>query len=226
VLIFTAAVEGAKQKTQLLDSLKNLFTRRILTKMTVMQAAVPRDWISQVSAMVTVLQYTTDPTAAQTAVGLLQKQVMADMQTEKSRATFENAYQLLKALDVQKGAYQKYDPSLADAKAYSATLQTGNTTATPSAAVMPDTKSQAAENFFPITHPIRTQMAFSISGITSSVTGAVSSAANSAVSSVTGAASDTAVFSKSTFGHLIDAVPLPTLDQLKSGDIIWPGNSC
>lgn len=131
-MVILAAVEGKKQQDQLIDTLKNLFTRRVMVKMIYMQAHIPLAWNSYISSMATVLQFTSNSPDAINAINKLEQDVLDGMNKSKADITFDTMYQALKSLDDKRSSYQNYDPSLADAKAYADTLKTGtDSTPTP-----------------------------------------------------------------------------------------------
>jgi len=115
-LIIVAAVEGAKQRDALISNLGNLFTRRILVQMVVLEAKIPLDYISSISSIVTIQSYTTPTPDITAALTKLEESVLKDMAAQKAKITFDYAYYLLNDQDVAGHTYRDHDPTLDQAK--------------------------------------------------------------------------------------------------------------
>lgn len=197
VLVILAAVEGKEQRAHLLDNLNNLFPRRIMMKMVLLQAQIPLAWVSNLSSILTIKKYAPGQDAV---IATLQNQVLQKIADQKKQLTFESVYKTLKSVDDSRGSYQAYDPSLAAAQTYADKI-VQSTQGAPSPAPLVVGFPLANSKFFP------------------SAQAAVGSQTQGLLS--IGQPSN-ALFSGVDFGHLIPIVHPPSV-PVPSLDIFWPG---
>ena len=93
-----------------------------------MQAEIPMFWISTISAIVTIRKYSTTSSSNDEAVRALEESVLAGMEAQKNQLMFDYVYGLLKAKDDAGHAFQDYDPTLPEAKAFADTLDADTNT--------------------------------------------------------------------------------------------------
>lgn len=116
------------------------------------EAHIPLLWVSNVSAITTIIKYAPGQNEA---IAALETTVLAGMKAQKDNITFAYVYQQLKKQDDEGGAYQDYDPTMEKAKEYADKLENENES---HARVMPEGLivglPPKGSTFFPRTHAV------------------------------------------------------------------------